>query len=59
MDAILGMGNKALLSPSLLERLHSKGLHFLFQIKSPPSHGLIGETWVSSSSLELDIEHAA
>jgi hypothetical protein len=55
-DDILGMGEKVLLSPRLLERLHSLGLHFLFQIKSPHCRTSLGESWVTSSSLHLNRE---
>jgi hypothetical protein len=53
------MGIKALLSPRLLERLHNLGLHYLFHLKSPHSRNSLGESWVTSSSLNLDRELSA
>jgi hypothetical protein len=58
-DDILGMGKKALLSTRLLERLHNLGLFYLFQIKDTHRSNTLGESWVTSSSLNLDSELTA
>jgi hypothetical protein len=53
-DSILGLGNKSMLSPPLLARLHSKGFHFLYQLKHTPSRGQIGENWINGTFLKLE-----
>jgi hypothetical protein len=58
-DAILGMGKKALLSTQLLERLHSLGFYYLFQLKDTHRSNTLGESWITSSLLNLNTELTA
>jgi hypothetical protein len=55
-DCILGLGRKAILSPPLRAHLQDKNLLYLHQFYRPSKGGPLGDSWLSGSELQLELD---
>jgi ribonuclease HI len=53
------MDSASILPPQLIAHLNSKNIWYLYQARDCSRSGLFSDRWISSATLELNVEHAS